>query len=216
MDTICSDAQVVDLRVEFFNKLSVTWDGEHDLPALQRRLDEMLGDFELSPDEVVVDAGCGTGNLTLALLRHLGGGGRVIAVDFSPVMLERAFEKVNDTRVTWALTSVENLPLTAGSADRVVCFSAWPHFRNQERVVAEFGRVLKPGAMVHIVHFISRRTVNLIHSNVACPIVREDLLAPANEVAELFTGSGFRLMAIEDADDYYLVSLKKSCGGSAV
>jgi len=44
----------------------------------------------VNPDETVLDVGCGTGNLTGALLARLSATGRVIAVDISPRMIEVA------------------------------------------------------------------------------------------------------------------------------
>jgi len=51
----------------------------------------VLEDLELSGDEIVVDAGCGTGRLTAELLKRLPRG-RVIAVDRSQNMLRAAGE----------------------------------------------------------------------------------------------------------------------------
>ncbi|MDQ4131321.1 MAG: methyltransferase domain-containing protein [Actinomycetota bacterium] len=50
---------------------------------------ELLDRLPLRGDEVVLDAGCGSGRVTRALLERLPGG-RAIAVDASPAMVERA------------------------------------------------------------------------------------------------------------------------------
>lgn len=50
---------------------------------------EVLDRFELAGDEFVLDAGCGTGRVTAELVKRLPEG-RVLAVDGSPSMLERA------------------------------------------------------------------------------------------------------------------------------
>jgi trans-aconitate 2-methyltransferase len=52
---------------------------------------EVLDRLELSGDEVVLDAGCGTGRVTALLAERLTSG-RVIGVDASPSMIERARE----------------------------------------------------------------------------------------------------------------------------
>ncbi|QYJ16502.1 Trans-aconitate 2-methyltransferase [Rubrobacter xylanophilus DSM 9941] len=58
-----------------------------------------LGRLELAGDEVVVDAGCGTGRVTELLLRRLPRG-RVIAVDASQTMVEAARRRfAGDSRV---------------------------------------------------------------------------------------------------------------------
>ena len=56
---------------------------------------EVLGRLELAGDEFVLDAGCGTGRVTAELLKRLPDG-RVLAVDGSPSMLEKARAALGD------------------------------------------------------------------------------------------------------------------------
>ena len=56
---------------------------------------EVLDRLELAGDEVVLDAGCGTGRVTAELLKRLPDG-RVLAVDGSPSMLEKARAALGD------------------------------------------------------------------------------------------------------------------------
>ena len=70
----------------------------------QARLDRALGPFgeaaldrlELRPGQSVLDVGCGTGGTLLSLARRLGGQGRVLGVDLSRPMLERARERTRE------------------------------------------------------------------------------------------------------------------------
>ena len=62
----------------------------------------LLDRLELAGDETVLDAGCGTGGVTELLLARVPEG-RVIGVDGSPSMIERARERLGgraDLRVT--------------------------------------------------------------------------------------------------------------------
>jgi trans-aconitate 2-methyltransferase len=74
------------------------WDGQSydrisgPMEALGR---EVLERLKLSGDEVVVDAGCGSGRITQALLERVPRGS-VIAVDSSPSMIEAAGERFAD------------------------------------------------------------------------------------------------------------------------
>lgn len=56
---------------------------------------EVLDRLELAGDERVLDAGCGTGRVTAALLARLPRG-EVVAVDGSPAMVEAARERLGD------------------------------------------------------------------------------------------------------------------------
>src|SRR5271165_2494157 len=56
---------------------------------------DVLARLELKGDELVVDAGCGSGRITEALLERLPGG-RVIGLDESPSMIEAARRRLGD------------------------------------------------------------------------------------------------------------------------
>ncbi|MEW6358684.1 MAG: methyltransferase domain-containing protein [Planctomycetota bacterium] len=46
-----------------------------------------------SPKNVVLDVGCATGNVTIALAKRLHGGGRAVGIDAAPNMIHRARQK---------------------------------------------------------------------------------------------------------------------------
>jgi ubiquinone/menaquinone biosynthesis C-methylase UbiE len=77
-------------KARFFDGIADKWDGWDDLEVLGRRLAAGLEEMGVAPHETVLDVGCGTGNLTKALLARLGPNGRVIAADISPRMVEVA------------------------------------------------------------------------------------------------------------------------------
>jgi demethylmenaquinone methyltransferase/2-methoxy-6-polyprenyl-1,4-benzoquinol methylase len=197
-----------DPRQAFFDTIAEAWDGWHDLAALTAKLNAAFGHLGIRPAETVVDVGCGTGNLSRALLAVLGPTGSVLALDISPAMLKQARQKVADPRVTWYEAPADRIPAADASCDRIICFSSWPHFENPEAVVREFHRALRGGGHVHILHLISREAVNRIHGG-AHPSVRGDLLAPVGEVAALFERGGFTVLETADDGDGYLLTAHK-------
>lgn len=84
---------------------------------LQERFDSITGPFgdlaleaaSVGEGEAVVDVGCGCGGTLLALARRTGPRGRVTGVDISPVMLERARERV-------AAAGLDNVDLVLSDA----------------------------------------------------------------------------------------------------
>ena len=196
-------------KAGFFDGIADKWDGWDDLDALARRFAAGLEEMGVAPDETILDVGCGTGNLTKALLARLGPKGRVVAVDISPRMIEVAKAKVLDERVSWHVVDASRLPLDPASFDRVVCYSVWPHFDDAEATAVELARVLRPSGSLHVWHLISRAKVNEIHAS-AAPAVHNDVLKQADEVAGLLAGLGFKVTTAVDCDTHYLVSATKA------
>ncbi len=198
-------------RTAFFDSIAPKWDGWDDLEALAAKFARGLNELGVGPAETILDVGCGTGNLTRALLARLSEAGRVIAVDISPRMIEIARGKVSDPRVAWHIEDARRLPLAAGSCDRAICYSVWPHFDDQVAVTREFLRVLRPGGSLHVWHLISRAMVNQIHST-AGEAVHHDVLLPAEQTGHLLAGLGFRVTTAVETTDSYLVTGRKPGG----
>ena len=195
-------------RSAFFDAIAEKWDGWDDMVGLQRRLGTGLAQMGLSPQETVLDVGCGTGNLTLALLAALGDKGRVAAVDISPRMIEVARTKVRDARASFHVAEAEKLPFDCSFCDRILCFSVWPHFRDRDVVCRELARVLRPGGRLHVWHLTPRHKVNEIHAAAGEPI-SSDLLAPASQTATQLTAAGFQVERVTDDAEQYLVTASK-------
>jgi SAM-dependent methyltransferase len=108
-----------------------------------------------------LDAACGTGRhaARLAVLGH-----RVIGVDSSPEMLERACAKVPEAE--FHLADLHRLPLPDRHVDLVVCALSLTHVPELAPALAEFVRVLRPGG--HLVLSDSRG----FYGGIGLPMVR--------------------------------------------
>ena len=198
-------------RAAFFDAIADKWDGWDDLVTLGRRMSAGLSRMGLGPEETVLDIGCGIGNLTAALLAKLGQAGRVVAVDISPRMLDVARGKIRDPRVTWHVAGAESLPIPDAIADRIMCFSVWPHLRDQGAVLWEIACVLRPAGNLHIWHLSPKEKINHIHTSSDGPI-SGDLLLPASETAASLRNAGFEVLEMVDDAEQYLVSARKPAG----
>jgi ubiquinone/menaquinone biosynthesis C-methylase UbiE len=103
----------------------------------------------LPADGAIVDAGCGTGTLAIALA---AGGARVTGVDPDPEVLALAHAKPGADAVQWREGSATALPVTDASADRVVMSLMLHHLGPEARraALAQARRVLRPGGRLHV------------------------------------------------------------------
>lgn len=197
-----------DDRRQYFDSIAAEWDGWMDMARVRSRIDQGLAHFGLTPEEAVLDVGCGTGNLTQRLLRRLSDHGSVIAVDPSEQMLARARAKNPDPRVEHQRAHAHSLDIAARSLDRVICLSVWPHIDTPWATVRELRRVLRPGGWLHVWHIDSRETINRVHAE-AGDAVRGDVLLPADDLAAFLAEAGFEVHDLVDSDYEYLVSARK-------
>lgn len=198
----------VEAKMEFFDGIADKWDGWEDLDMVAQKLSHGLDDLGVAADEAIVDVGCGTGNLTRALLSKLSDAGRVVAIDISNEMVKRAREKVPDPRVDWHVGDASRMPIDDSSVDRIICFSVWPHFEDPNAATEEFKRVLRRRGVLHIWHLSPRATINEIHVS-AGEAVANDVLVPATEAATLLEQHGFVPYEVIDDDERYLVSARR-------
>ncbi|MBU1219166.1 class I SAM-dependent methyltransferase [Myxococcota bacterium] len=196
-------------RSDFFDNLAPRWDEREHMDELKAKLAAAFLEFDVKEDEHICDIGCGTGNLTQALLEILGPSGHVAAIDISPVMIDIAREKITDSRAQFLVETSDDMPFTDNSFHRVFCLSVWPHLENYSAHIQEFQRVLKPGGFVHVWHVVSRAKIDEIHSRASGAVIN-DVLMPAEDTAGLFKDAGFEVVTVIDDSERYLVTAVKS------
>lgn len=98
--------------------------------------------------DTVVDLGSGAGNDCFVARAETGEDGRVIGIDFTPAMIEKAranAQKLGFYNVEFRQGDIEQIPLTANTADVVVSNCVLNLVSNKQDVFQEIFRVLKPG-----------------------------------------------------------------------
>ena len=103
---------------------------------------EVLDRLDLRGDERVLDAGCGTGRVTAALVERLPRG-EVVAVDGSPAMVEAARERLGDT-VELHVADLVALALDR-PVDAVLSTATFHWIADHDALFARLLQVLKPG-----------------------------------------------------------------------
>jgi demethylmenaquinone methyltransferase / 2-methoxy-6-polyprenyl-1,4-benzoquinol methylase len=106
------------------------------------------------PEARVLDICCGTGDMTLALLKRRPAHGEpLLAADFSPEMLARARRKLAGRRVKVLEADALHLPLRDASLDLITTAFGFRNLANYRAGLEEFFRVLAPGGQLGILDF---------------------------------------------------------------
>ena len=107
----------------------------------------------LQPGQTVLDLGSGAGLDCFFAAKKVGETGRVIGVDMTPEMIERArssAKRLNIQNVTFRQGYLEDLPVESATVDVIISNCVINLAPDKSRVFAEAIRVLKPGGKLAV------------------------------------------------------------------
>jgi arsenite methyltransferase len=130
---------------------------------------------KIKKGDTVIDLGSGAGNDAFIARHETGETGKVIGIDFTPAMIERA-RKNNEARgfnnVEFRQGDIEEMPVTSNKADVIVSNCVLNLVPNKHKVFSEIFRVLKPGG----------------HFSISDIVLEGNIPEKWKEVAELYAG----------------------------
>lgn len=103
---------------------------------------------KIEEGDTVIDLGSGAGNDAFVARNVVGADGRVIGIDFTPAMIEKAIvnaHKLGFTNVEFREGDIENMPVMGEFADVVISNCVLNLVPNKDNVFKEIFRVLKSG-----------------------------------------------------------------------
>ncbi len=103
---------------------------------------------KIKKGDTVIDLGSGAGNDCFIARAETGEAGKVIGIDFTPAMIEKAranAEKLGFNNVEFRQGDIEKMPVTANVSDVMVSNCVLNLVPNKDGVFKEIFRVLKPG-----------------------------------------------------------------------
>ncbi len=142
----------------------------------------------IKPGETVLDLGSGAGNDVFVARRIVGESGKVIGVDMTPSMVEKARAnnaKVGYSNVEFRLGEIEHLPVESGSVDVVLSNCVLNLVPDKRRAFGEIMRVLRPGGHFSISDIVTigniperlREVAALYAGCVSGALTKEDYIA---------------------------------------
>ena len=103
---------------------------------------------KIKKGNTVIDLGSGAGNDCFIARAETGEDGKVIGIDFTPAMIEKAranAEKLGFANVEFRQGDIERIPVSANIADVIVSNCVLNLVPDKDKVFKEIFRVLKPG-----------------------------------------------------------------------
>ncbi|MCF8461780.1 MAG: arsenite methyltransferase [Flavobacteriales bacterium] len=151
--------------------------------------------------DTVIDLGSGAGNDCFVARHETGAEGKVIGIDFTPIMIEKAranAEKLGLNNVEFREGDIDAMPVSNDMADVVVSNCVLNLVPNKQKVISEIHRVLKPGGHFSISDIVLvgelpdalRQDAEMYAGCVAGAIQRVDYL-------KLISDTGFENMSVQ-------------------
>ncbi len=136
---------------------------------------------------MVLDLGSGAGIDSILAAEKVGSKGKVIGVDMTEEMIERAKEnakKYNVKNVEFLLGEIEHLPLVDNSVDTIITNCVINLTPDKAKTFSEAYRVLKPGGKIYLSDIVlledlskeQRNDKDLLSGCVAGALLKEDYL----------------------------------------
>ena len=156
---------------------------------------------KIKKGDTVIDLGSGAGNECFIARAETGAEGKVIGIDFTPAMIDKArlnAEKAGFQNVEFRQGDIEKMPVTANTADVVVSNCVLNLVPNKNEVFKDIFRVLKPGGHFSISDVvllgdlpeILQKDAEMYAGCVAGAIQKQDYL-------DLITQNGFKNVIIQ-------------------
>lgn len=188
---------------EFINSRAREWSfSDEDRESAE----DIISKISFFPSDVILDVGCGTGNL-LSILKSRAPESTIIGLDFAFRMLQR-YKYKNNGKSNIVLGLGEELPIKNESVNVIMNYCFFPHLRFKNIAIREFYRVLRKGGRYFIIHPQGRKVINAVHHSVGEPVC-DDILEPIDEICNMLKDQSFILKKSIDRNDIFMIEAQK-------
>ena len=147
----------LDFVRDMFDRIAPRYDFLNRLLSLRQDVywrRAMAAALALSSGAQVLDAACGTADVSLEMVRQAGGSVTVIGIDFAPEMLRLATPKIKQAQpagtICLAAADAFHLPFRPGGFDAVTIAFGIRNIQDKETVLRRFREQLKPGGRLAV------------------------------------------------------------------
>ncbi|MCE9526807.1 MAG: class I SAM-dependent methyltransferase, partial [Planctomycetales bacterium] len=122
----------------------------------QEECSTLMSALHFKPGQAVADLGCGNGFYTLKIAAKIAPGGRVLAVDIQPEMLQLLNERARVEKIAGVepvLGTLIDPRLPEGKVDLILCVDAYHEFSHPQQMLAAIRKSLAPQGRLVLVEF---------------------------------------------------------------
>jgi len=188
-------------------------DNPESLDEACEAMAKFMGDFgQFSPEDRILDAGCGFGDQDIYWASHHSPR-EITGVNISRIQVESAQRKIKElglqNGITIQLGSATSLPFADGSFDKVVALESAQHFGTREDFFGEAHRVLRSGGRIYMSDIIPLPGAAIGNFALKAMALNKDNLYPREVYEQKLKDAGFANARVTSVRDLVLQPFKR-------
>ncbi len=173
---------------------------------------------EVSQGQHILDIATGTGMVALEVAEIVGIDGKVIGIDISAGMLDRAIQQAQDLNlknIEFQLADAEELDFPVNSFDRIFCASAFTWIFDMPTALKNWYKFLKPGGSINLhtfpdTAFIRGVVLQKVAKKFGISLIMNDRTGTVEKCHDLLSEAGFEAVTIKVEQDGHYISKEKA------